>query len=456
MGRLHGIAALAWLCGGWVAVAGGGGGARGFAGPGEINPPAGPDPGRVVAIVGARLIDGRGGPPVADSVVVVRGPLIAAAGPRATTPVPDRAVVRDAAGLSLLPGLVDAHFHNDGGGDPTALPALVLARGITSLRDPGLPIRDYDPVRSSGRPMPRCFLTGHHLDQEPHAHPHDAVAVRTPAEARDAVARHVADGASAIKVYYRLPPELIRAACDEAHARGVPVTAHLELVDADVAIRAGVDGVEHVTSFGTALADPGAATAFREAVRRDNEARREARYRLWAGLDLDAPRARSLIDVALAHRTIVSPTLAVFERRPGDRGAEGHHVRGFRAMLDFAARCHRAGVPLVVGSHAEVPHAGRGWAYHRELELLVECGMGPGEAIVAATSRGARFLGCGDRLGAVEPGKLADLVLVAGDPLADIGAMRSVRHVLLNGRWVGDPPGAAGPPRGGPPADVGR
>ena len=137
---------------------------------------------------------------------------------------------------------------------------------------------------------------------------------------------------------------------------------------------------------------------------------------------------------------VLSPTLAVFERRPGDRDVQEHHVRGFRNMLRFVGLCHRAGVPVVVGSHTAVPHAGRGWAYQRELELLVECGLSPAEAIVAATSRGARFLGCADRLGSVEPGKLADLVLVEGDPLADIGAMRSVRHVMLNGRWVGDAP----------------
>ena len=205
------------------------------------------------------------------------------------------------------------------------MPALVLSRGVTTLRDPSLPIRDYDPVRNGGRPMPRCFLTGRHFDQEPHAYPHDAVAIRSPDEARATVARHVAEGASAIKVYYRLPPELIRATCAAAHERGVPVTAHLELVDADEAIRAGLDGVEHVTSFGTALATPEAAERFREAVRRDNEARRDGRYRLWAGLDLDdARRVRPLIDLILAQsrRPLADAgRLRAATRRPRRRGA---------------------------------------------------------------------------------------------------------------------------------------
>src|SRR5207302_4765532 len=110
------------------------------------------------------------------------------------------------------------------------------------------------------------FLAGPHLDCPPHAHPQDAFAVSSVEETRRAVNRFVDQGASVIKVYFRLPLDFISAACEAAHQRGVPVTAHLELVDADAAIRAGLDGVEHVTSFGTALADREDAERFRKAV----------------------------------------------------------------------------------------------------------------------------------------------------------------------------------------------
>ncbi|WP_435008256.1 amidohydrolase family protein [Tundrisphaera lichenicola] len=441
------IAAVTAAC--VLAVAGADRAAGGgvFAGLKEINPPAEAEAGQVVAIVGARLIDGRGTPTVPDSAILLRGSRIIEAGPRASTTIPAGARVFDASGFSILPGLVDTHYHNDGDGIATELPALVLSRGTTTLRDPSLPIADYDPVRRADRPMPRCFLTGRHFDQEPHAYPHDAVTVRSPEEARATVASHLAKGASAIKVYFRLPLEEIRVTCEAAHQGGVPVTAHLELVDADDAIRAGLDGIEHVTSFGTALASPAAAEAFREAVRRDNEARRDGRYRLWADIDLDDPaRVKPLVDLMLERRVVLSATLAVFERRAGDRNTEDFHVRGFRQMLRFVGLCHRAGVPIVVGSHSGVPHAGHGWAYQRELELLVEAGLTPAEAIEAATLQGARFLGCAERLGSIEPGKVADLILVAGDPLADIGVMRSARHVLLEGRWVGEPPRSAKAP----------
>jgi imidazolonepropionase-like amidohydrolase len=400
----------------------------------EVNPPAPPDPARVVAVVGVQLIDGRGGPPVADAAVVVRGDRIVAAGRRDSVSVPDGAEIVNAPGASLVPGLIDAHFHVE---RLYQLPGLFLKHGVTSLRDPGEWIHVYDPIRKPDLPMPRFFLTGPHLDQKPVAHPGTSYVVESAEETRRAVRRFVDEGASAIKVYYRLPADLIQVACATAHERGLPVTAHLEIVDADAAIRAGLDGVEHVTSFGTALADPQAAERFRADVTLDNRARGPGRYALWSTIDLDrSPRVQPLIDLLLARKTVVSPTLAVFEVRRGDKGATDDRVRGYETMLRFVGMCHRAGVPIVVGSHSEVPKAERGWAYHRELELLAECGLTPMEVIGAATRNNAAFFRVSDRLGTIEPDKQADLVLIDGDPLKDIKSMRRVRGVMLGGRWV--------------------
>jgi imidazolonepropionase-like amidohydrolase len=404
----------------------------------EINPPAA-DTNRIVAIVGAMLIDGKGGAPVSNAVVVVRGAKIAAAGSRKAAKIPAGAEVFDATGKTLLPGFVDSHFHIERDYD---LPALVLSRGVTSLRDPGQWIEIYDPIRRSEMPQPRCFVAGPHLDCPPHAHPQDAFAVTNADETRRAVNRFIDEGASVIKVYYRLPLELIGVACEAAHQRGVPVTAHLELVDADKAIRSGLDGVEHVTSFGTVLAEPDEAERFRKAVSEDNEARRKARYELWSRLDLRASsRVRPLLDLMVKRKVVLSPTLAVFERRRGDRGATEVEARGFENMLEFVRLCHRARVRIVVGSHSTVPKAGRGWAYQRELELLAECGLTPMEVIAAATRNNAGFFRASARLGTIEPGKLADFVLLDGDPLKDIRAMRRVARVMLNGRWLAPPTG---------------
>jgi len=133
----------------------------------------------------------------------------------------------------------------------------------------------------------------------------------------------------------------------------------------------------------------------------------------------------------------VSPTLAVFERRPGDEGATEVHARGFANMLRFVGLCHEAGATIVVGSHTSVPHAEPGWAYQREMELLVEAGLSPLRAITAGTYNNARFFRIEDRLGSIERGKVADLVLVEGNPAEDIRAMYDVRRVMLNGVWMG-------------------
>ena len=207
-------------------------------------------------------------------------------------------------------------------------------------------------------------------------------------------------------------------------------------MDAADAIRAGVDGVDHVTSFGTSMLPARDAEKYRQAVLADNAARREGRYEVWSKADLDGPRARAIISLLAERGTYLSPTLAIFERRAGDNDTSDIHVRGFKQMLEFTGRARRAGVRVVVGSHSAVPKAERGWAYQRELELLVEAGLTPMQAIVAGTSENARFFRAADRVGSVEAGKLADLVLVGGDPLGDIRAMRDVRRVMLGGVWV--------------------
>jgi imidazolonepropionase-like amidohydrolase len=400
----------------------------------EIKSPPEPPPSSVMALVGARLIDGRGGEPVENAVVVVRGPTIVAVGPHSEVTIPSEAKRFDANGLSVLPGLIDSHFHSKN--DVIRPVEYQLKHGITSFRDPGHPFRFYDAVRAAETTMPRIFLCGAHLDAHPPAHPDQAIVVTDADHAARTVNAHVDAGASSIKIYMRLPIEHIAATCEAAAKRGVAVTAHLELVDADDAIRAGVRGIEHVTSFGTALARPEATEKFKATVGGDSAARHQLRHWLWSTIDLDAsPRVKPLVDLVVRERVFVSPTLAVFEKRTGDKGVSESDVAGFANMLKFVGLCHRAGAKVVVGSHTTAPHAEVGRAYQRELELLVEAGLSPLEAITAGTLYNAQFFGANNRLGSIEPGKLADLILVEGNPSRDIGAMKNVRRVMLNGVW---------------------
>ncbi|MCB1122845.1 MAG: amidohydrolase family protein, partial [Verrucomicrobiae bacterium] len=401
----------------------------------EMNPPKEPEVSREIALIGGRLIDGNGGLPVEDAVVIVRGSKIVAVGNRRNTAIPARAERLDAKGLSILPGLIDTHFHSRH--SDTIPIEFELEKGITSFRDPGHPWRYYDTALNSKLTLPRIFLCGGHLDGPPAVHADQAVVPTTAEETRQAVFSHVDRGASAIKVYFRLHPELIVAACEAAKERGVLVTAHLELVDADQAIQAGVRGIEHVTSFGTVLADPADADHFKAEIYRESNARRPLRPWLWSRIDLDNSfRLEPLLDLIVQTGTFVSPTIALFEARSGQKDATEEQVQGFKTMMDFIARCHKSGAKLVVGSHTSVPFAEHGYAYQREMDLLVEAGMTPLEVLTSATKTGAEFFGIEDRLGTVEVGKTADLVLVEGDPTQDIGVMRNVRHVMLNGSLI--------------------
>ncbi len=403
----------------------------------EMNPPPNPLVHQTIALVGGRLIDGRGHPPLEDSIVVVRGNRIVAAGSRDQVVLPPDAITNDVSGMSVLPGLIDSHFHSR---NNVKTPVeYELRNGITSFRDPGHPFRFYSAVLQSKQAMPRVFLCGGHLDAAPAVWQDQAVVITDVENARRAVHQHVDRGASAIKVYFRLPLEHIRAACAAARERNVIVTAHLELVDAVSAIHAGVRGIEHVTSFGTSLADSKQSEHFVSAIEADSNARRQWRYRLWASLDLThSAGTQPVIETVVKHGVFVSPTLAVFERRAGQENTTDVQARAFENMLHFVGLCHEAGAKVVVGSHTSAPFAQRGQAYQRELELLVEAGLSPLEAISAGTLHNAQFFGIERRLGSIQSGKTADLILVEGDPSKDIGAMKHVRRVMLNGNWVAE------------------
>ncbi|WP_253154563.1 amidohydrolase family protein [Stieleria tagensis] len=404
----------------------------------EMNKLASLPPDSVVAIVGGNLIDGNGGPSLQDSCIVIRGNRIVAVGSRHETPIPNGAKVFDADGMSVLPGLIDTHFHSR---DSVKQPVeFELHNGITSFRDPGHPFKYYTTLLASDATIPRVFLCGGHLDAPPVVWPDQAAVVTTEDEARQAVNRHVDRGASAIKVYFRLPLEHIRAACDAAHNRHVPVTAHLELVDADQAIEAGLTGIEHITSFGTSIGTKDQVDQFKSMVTANSSARGEWRYRLWAQLQLENnPRVDKLVDLVVQRGVFVSPTLAVFERRGGEKDATAAEAAGFKNMMSFLGRCYQADAKVVVGSHTSAPFAARGKAYLREVELLVEAGMKPMDVLTAATKTGAEFLGVEDRLGTIETGKLADLVVVDGDPSKMIGDLGRVTKVMLNGQWTERP-----------------
>ncbi|ACT93628.1 amidohydrolase family protein [Dyadobacter fermentans] len=388
----------------------------------------------IIAIIGATIIDGTGNVPLHSGCVIVENGLITAAGSMKNTVIPPRAQVVDAAGLTLLPGFIDAHFHLDGVHN---LPARFLLNGVTSLRDPGAWIEAYDGERAGSEPVPRLFLAGPHLDMFPPAYPRDAYVVRDAGEAVRQVNRLADRGASVIKVYYRLPPAIIREVCKAAHARGLPVTAHLEITEAREAIEAGLDGIEHITSFGLSLVPQRAGERYRQMVMADNNARKQGRYDIWKSINPDSPMTDSLGIFLKSKGTFVTPTLGAFEYQAADgQPLDTARLEGFLKMKKITGKLHRAGAKIVVGSHSMIPYAETGWAFQREMELLVASGLSPAEVITAATMQNARFFRIDKRLGSIEKGKQADLILIKGNPLNDISACRNVTRAMLNGVWI--------------------
>lgn len=387
---------------------------------------------RTIALTGATLIDGTGAAPLENSLVIIRNNVIDYAGSADEDKIPENAEVVNLSGLTLLPGLIDAHYHDE---DSDTLTTLYLRNGVTSIRDPGEWISSYAKLRGSGKILPRLFLAGPHLDNYPPAYPADAWIVRDEEEARLAVDKLAAQGSTVIKVYYGLTLGMIREVCAAAKGHGLPVTAHLEVTNAMDAINAGLDGIEHVTSFGACLSPAREFEIYKQKVMADKNARRRGRFEMWNSFDLETnPAVDSLLNFLAERRTFVSPTLAVFERQP-DKG-DSVEVNGFLNMMKFIGKANSRGVRLVVGSHSYVPYADLGFAFHREMELLNEAGLTGMQVITAATLKNAKFFRIEERLGSIEPGKLADIVVVDGDPLRDISTLRNVRRVMLNGVWV--------------------
>ena len=389
------------------------------------------------------LIDGTGAAAVPGARVVIAGARLRREGRMADVPVPDGAELIDLGGRAVVPGLVDAHFHIE---DDPRLALRQLAHGVTAFRDPGAWIEKFDALKAmmaaDGLPGPRMSLCGPHIDGPNPAYPKDSVVARDPEEARALAERNIRDGATAIKVYFRLSLASLRAVVQVCHARNVPCTAHLEILDARAALRAGLDGIEHITSFGTCLVPPMRAERYRQAVLADNDARDQGRYAVFADADFGRAEATDLFAIAYDRRPFVDATLAVFEVRasapPGDWPREfvAAGLEGYANMKRLTHRMHQHGARMVLGGHSTVPFAARGDAPLRELELLVECGLTRLEAIRAATLNGAEFLRLDADIGSLEAGKRADLIVLGGNPADDIAAVRRVERVMIDGRWI--------------------
>lgn len=419
-----------------------------------------------VALVGATLIDGTGGPALPDAAIVVRGGRIESVGERSAFQLPARTREVDVSGRWIIPGLIDAHAHlgtSAGWSRPR-----YLAWGVTTIRDVHSGIASLAQLRRRGQAGPpqgpRVYAAGAMIDGLPATYP-DAIGVNGERDARKAVDQLVTAGADVIKVYTRIDAPLLRAIIDEARAFNLNVTGHLGMTDAVSAARAGLAGIEHMS--GVAEAASRNSSSLYAAHYRGFFPGWTASERRWADLD-SAALTRVANRLAEAKVTII-PTLVLHEtlsrldepglmrdpslqdvpeeRRqewdvPGMISRAGWTENDFsafrrsRPMQDLFVRAFAAaGGRIAAGSDAPNQMLVPGYSEHREMELLVRAGLTPREALRAATRNGAVLLGV-DSLGLLAPGKVADLLVLSKDPLVDIRNTRAIQAVMARGHLL--------------------
>lgn len=397
----------------------------------------------VLAITNATLIDGTGAAPVAGRTLLVRGGRIVRVGAAGEVRVPPGARVLNARGAYAIPGLWDMHVHAlwDTAVADAFLPAFV-AHGVTGIRDMGgtLEVLRYARGRVAAGTLaaPRLVAAGLVLDGPEPVDPSISLRVATPAEARAAVDSLARAGADFVKVYTLMPPELFHATAARARERGMPLAGHVPgEVDPRDAARAGMRTMEHMR------AELGGFCT--RATRRtcDSIIPVLREHRVWqtptllprwvrAHMDsVDTADARAAELPAVVRQYWMAEHAGKRAQRTADdwRRLRGEHDE----ERWLAGYLHASGLELLAGSDAGVPFSLPGVGLHDELRMLVDAGLRPMEALQAATRNAAHALGA-DSLGTLEVGKMADVVLLAANPLDDIRNTRRIVAVVIGGR----------------------
>jgi enamidase len=418
----------------------------------------------VVALTNARLVDGTGASARRDQTIVLRDGLIVEVGDASAVAIPDGAEVLDLSGRTVLPGYVMLHehlFYPSGrriyNQHSYSFPRLYLAGGATTIRTAGSmePYTDLNLKRAidAGEiPGPNIVVTGPYLNG-PGLPILSVKALRGPDDAREMVDYWANEGVTSFKAYMQISSAELAAAIEQAHKHGAKLTGHLCSVTFREAAELGIDDLEHGFL---------ASTDFVEDKRGDECPPNSQVTQSLLDLDVDALEVRDLIRHLVDHDVAITSTLPVFETfTPGrpqisDGALEAMLPRAREQYLNQRARVDqqqdspwstlfkkemeleyafaKAGGLLVVGTDP-TGYGGivAGYANHRAVELLAESGFSPEEAISVATLNGARYLGIDDRAGTVAAGKVADLIVVRGDPSVSIGDLRNVEIVFKNG-----------------------
>ena len=410
------------------------------------------------AIIGAVLIDGTGGPPVSDSVVIVAGPRIRAIGNRANTPIPAGVEKIDGRGKFLVPGLIDLHVHLGTRAGPKYITAdytreriernlnAYLYFGVTTVRSMGTDRQAAFDIRNDERDgklaTARLFTAGRGFTA-PGGHPSQelgdvVIQTNSPEEARRQVDTLAGEQVDAIKIWVddlgrkapKIKPAVIDAILDQARKYNIPVTAHIySLADTEHLVRAGAAGFLHMIQD-TEDIDPAFISRLRDLriVFAPTLVRQELDW-----LYTEHPKLLDDPDVA---RSVDADVIAAARQAARVSHVSPADRQDFQRAMHNTGKLAAGGVLIGVGSDGGSGLDFPGLMTHRELELLVEAGLSAMDVIVAATRNGALALRKSDELGTIEPGRRADLMLISANPLEDVGNLRKIDRLMLNGDWV--------------------
>ncbi|MGA8539838.1 MAG: amidohydrolase family protein [Terriglobales bacterium] len=413
-----------------------------------------------------KLIQPGTGAVIEPGVIEVSGGRVLRVGKAAEFAIPADAAVVDFGDKYVIPGLIETHAHLytnlvQGHSSNELLPRLFLAGGITSVLDPGSfnPEGDFairDRVDSGVSPGPHFFLSGEYLQMSP---PDTGMAkLSTVEEANLRIDRWADQGSAAIKIYNGMHGEILKAAIEHAHGRGLRVVAHIGAITYSEAIEDGIDVLYHGIYAMPELMPPGMPPEAIGMINTDFAPPEYDRfYKALGEANLHQPAITDMLKRAAAARVVFGLTIVALEppslqldemerqkkfysdeawkkvEKRASAPAKPFAKAVFEKNIEFARLAHEAGVPLTIGTDMTNLQLLPQFAFWREMEIFAKAGMSPMEVLKAATANGAFAIGRSDFIGSIAPGQLADFVVLNADPLLNIGNTRAVYRVVKDG-----------------------